>query len=198
MRSLPAWSLAAMTLFACTPSAPGLGAVSQALNGAPQNGYPNYAERLMLVTINRARSDPNNHALGTAGSTKCPSACATNGTKSPTCWDTYPAQKPWMYSYAASRASRFHCQNLHQMHFGLSHPSPCTLRTDVDTTTCDGSQACACSANPHPNDCGSSTTPPWQGGTTPYVRVGYFGFTPNSYGEVGAAGYTDGWTAVAG
>ena len=33
--------------------------LGRALVGVPQDGYPNYNERLMLVAINRCRADPN-------------------------------------------------------------------------------------------------------------------------------------------
>ena len=48
--------------------------------------------------------------------------------------------------YRRARAARFHCLNLSKTGSGLSHNSYCTLRSDIDTTSCDGSQACACVA----------------------------------------------------
>ncbi|HEY3446038.1 MAG TPA: MYXO-CTERM sorting domain-containing protein [Myxococcales bacterium] len=178
------------------PNPPELGTSTSALNGVPTNGYPNYAERMMLVAINRARSDPNNTALETAGqgcATQCP---APNSGRSD-CYTQFPAQPPLMFNYDGSRASRFHCQNLQKMNFGLSHTSPCTLRSDIGATGCDGSQSCACASNPNPNMCGKSGDPAlWAGGTNPWDRCSYFGYSAS--GEVGAAGYATAWDAVYG
>ncbi len=170
---------------------PELGSRSSALNGVPTNGYPSYAERLTLVAINRARSDPNNPALQTAGK-GCATACPAAGSGRSDCYTQFPAQKPLMYSYESSRAGRFHCQNLQKMNFGLSHSSPCTLRTDIGATDCDGSETCACASNGHANQCSNL----WEGGTDPWARCSYFGFAAS--GEVGAAGYGNAWDAVYG
>jgi len=72
---VPAAAAALALASSCTPfeapvpAPPELAQASQALgsNGVPVNGYPSYFERETLVAINRARSDPDNPALGTAG-----------------------------------------------------------------------------------------------------------------------------------
>jgi len=145
-------------------------------NGTVVDGYPSYQERLALVAINRARTDPNNPAAGTGGS------CSAQ--KAPT--------PPLTLSYAGSHATRFHSQNLLKTHSGLSHDSYCDLKADIATSGCDGSAACACNAG---SECFSCTTLGGCG-TDPFARAGLFGFSAN--GEVGAAGYADGWAAVEG
>lgn len=174
-------SVAAVLLLACgavepTSSPPVAQQRSDALVGVPQNGYPNYDERLMLVAMNRTRADPNNLALGTKAS------CSTD----------YGAQPPLVPSYDGSRASRFHCNNLQVTHSGLSHNSYCSLRSDIGSTGCDGSDACACTSGSEMFSC----TTLGGMGTSPWTRTSYFNYPAS--GEVGAAGYGDGWSAVVG
>lgn len=153
---------------------PDLGQREGELVGVPQNGYPNYNERLMLVTMNRVRSDPNNIPLGTKA------ACSTD----------FGARPPLVPSYNGSRAARFHCQNLLLTHSGLSHKSYCTLRSDIGATNCDGSAACACVAGSESFNC----TTLGGTGTDPWTRAGYFSFSAS--GEIGLAGYGDAWQGV--
>ncbi len=150
--------------------------LAQNLVGVPQDGYPNYQERLMLVAINRGRSDPNRVDLQTAAQ------CSAQAS----------AQPPLMHNHNGARAARFHCLNLLRTNSGLSHKSYCTLRSDIATTNCDGSAACACQPGTENFNC---TTLGGQG-TDPWTRTGYFGYGAN--GEVGAAGYGDGWSSVIG
>jgi hypothetical protein len=145
-----------------------------ALTGVPVDGFPNFAERAMLVAINRARSDPNNTAVGAA------SACSNR----------VPAQKPLVLSVEGSRAARFHSRSSIVNDTGLSHNSYCTLKSDIATSGCDGSAACACEAG---SECFTCTTLGGCG-TTPWTRAAYFNFAAN--GEVGAAGQGDGFSAV--
>jgi hypothetical protein len=171
----------AAVVLACGPVEPPASTVvahrrSDALVGVPQNGYPNYDERLMLVAMNRTRADPNNVSLGTKAS------CSTD----------YAAQPPLSPSYDGSRASRFHCNNLMATKSGLSHNSYCTLQSTIGTSGCDGSDACACVSGTEMFSC----TTLGGMGTDPWTRTGYFGYSAG--GEVGAAGYSDGWTSVAG
>jgi hypothetical protein len=153
------------------------GVAAAALAGVPMSGYPSWDERLQLVAINRGRADPNNVGLGTS------SSCSTVRTASP----------PLVYNFDAAQAARFHCRNLLLNGGGLSHDSFCTLRSDIEATMCDGAAACACMAG---TECWSCATLGGCG-TDPWTRTSYFGFTSAS-GEVGAAGYSDSWTAVEG
>jgi hypothetical protein len=151
-------------------------ALNHALVGVPQDGYPNYDERLMLVAINRCRADPN-----VEGETKA--ACSSD----------FSSRAPLMHNHNGARAARFHCANCILNDGGLSHDSYCTLRSDIGTTfedTCDGSLSCACEAG---SDHFSCTTLGGHG-SSPWTRTGRFGYSAS--GEVGAAGYGDGWEAV--
>src|SRR3970040_383915 len=67
--------------------------IAVALAGVPTMGYPSYEERLQLVAQNRGRADPNNVALGTAGS----------------CSVSLPAQPPLVYDFDGGQGARFHC-----------------------------------------------------------------------------------------
>lgn len=144
--------------------------------GVPVDGYPSYTERAMLVAINRTRSAPNDVAAGNS------SDCSAQ--KMPT--------TPLMLDLNGSHGARFHAKNSTLNMGGLSHDSYCTLRQDVGTSGCDGAEACACEMD---TACFSCTT--LGGCGTPfYSRAALFGFSAN--GEVGAAGYSDGFSAVRG
>ena len=153
---------------------------TQSLLGVPEDGYPNYNERLMLVAINRGRSEPNSVALGTSG------ACGGNGST------PFAVSDPLVLNLAGSKAARFHCANCMLNAGGLSHDSYCTLKQDIAQTNCDGSMACACEAGSDHFNC----TTGGGSGTDPWSRTSRFGFSAN--GEVGSVGYSDGWTAVDG
>jgi hypothetical protein len=168
-------SAALLLSAACSVERIGTATSARPLVGVPTDGYPSYDERLMLAAINRVRADPNNPALGTA------SACSA----------TYPAEKPLMHNHDGARAARFHALHSSKNNAGLSHNSYCTLRSDVATSGCDGSDACACMAG---TSCYSCMTLGGCG-TDPLSRAGLFGFGAN--GEVGAVGNRDGLDAVA-
>lgn len=160
---------------------PATGESRQSLVGVPQNSYPNYDERLQLVAQNRARSDPNSVAAGTAA------ACST----------VLPVQPPLDYHYDISQAARFHSQFLMLNDCPLDHYSFCTLRADIEATACDGAAACACNGGecwPSPacdgNDNGCANSPG--------SRMSLFGYSGGTWGENGAAGYADSWDAVEG
>jgi hypothetical protein len=176
MRATP-WILSVCLLGGCGPGEDRpLKTLQRPLVGVPQDGYPNYNERLMLVAINRCRADPN-----VEGETK--SSCSVDR-------NIYP---PLMRNQNGSRAARFHCANCILNDGGLSHSSYCTVRSDIGTTfedTCDGTANCACEPGSGHFTCdtlGGS-------GTGVGTRCGYFGYSAS--GEVGAAGYGNGWSAV--
>src|SRR6202012_784539 len=75
--------------------------------GEPQNGFPSAAERLGLMAINRARSDPE--------TVKGPSS------------KSYPARPPVIWSLALNQSARFPPTNLELGDVTLMHTSPCTL-----------------------------------------------------------------------
>jgi hypothetical protein len=142
--------------------------------GEPSNGFPSAAERLGLMAINRARSDPE--------------TVAGPNSKS------YPARPPVIWSLALNQSSRFHAVNLELADVTLMHTSPCTLNTDVATSGCTGDPTCAC-AMPVPSTCAMcAKVADINTCGTPYgTRIGYFtsGTTISSTGEVAAAGYSD-------
>ena len=176
--------LAAVTLFSglascAAPQEPEV--ARRSALGEPMNGFPTAAERLGIMAINRARSDPQ--------TVKGPSSAS------------YPARPPVLYSYTLSRSARFHATSLSLNNVTLMHPSPCVLNTNVATANCTGDPACAC-ASPVPTTCAACAS---AGGTTtcgtdPFVRIGYFtaGTTTAANGEVAAAGYADPMAVVDG
>lgn len=154
--------------------APGSEPVSErrAAVGEPANGFPSALERLGLMAINRARSDPETVA----------------GPQS----TSYPARPPVIWSSVLNQSARFHSISLETSDVTLMHPSPCTLNTDVFTSGCTGNPSCAC-ASPVPTACAACADVPSTTtcGTDPFVRIGYFtsGSGVSATGEVAAAGY---------
>lgn len=142
--------------------------------GEPSNGFPSALERLGLMAINRARSDPQ----------------IVKGAQS----TSYPARPPVIWSAVLNQSARFHSVSLETSDVTLMHPSPCTLNTDVATSGCTGDPSCAC-ASPVPTACASCASIPSTTtcGTDPFVRIGYFtsGSGVSASGEVAAAGYGD-------
>ena len=148
------------------------GGSSTAALGEQQNGFPNAWERAVFMAANRARSDPS--TVKGASST------------------IYPAQAPLGSHKDLGRSARFHSTTLETGMAPLMHQSPCTLKTDVGTSGCDGTPSCACTTGVTCNTCGTCAD-----GTDPFVRIKYF-YTAGGSGEVAAAGYrTRGasWTA---
>jgi collagen type VII alpha len=144
--------------------------------GEPMNGFPSALERLGLMAINRARSDPE----------------TVKGAQS----TSYAARPPVIWSLPLNQSARFHTVSLETSDVTLMHPSPCTLNTDVATSGCTGDPSCAC-ASAIPSACAACANPPSTTtcGTDPFVRIGYFtsASTPaiTGTGEVAAAGYGD-------
>ena len=104
----------------------------------------------------------------------------------------YPATAPLVFHKDLGRSARFHATNLETGMAPLMHPSPCTLKTDVGTSGCDGNPSCACTTGATCNSCGTCAD-----GTDPFVRIEYF-YTPGGSGEVAAAGYQDPWGVMDG
>ena len=92
-------------------SAGGLGNFAAVWNS---DGFPSPAERLGLMAINRARSDPQ----------------TVKGSMSA----SYPARPPVIYSDPLTHSARFHAVNLEMADVTLMHSSPCPLNTDVATS----------------------------------------------------------------
>jgi hypothetical protein len=145
--------------------------------GEPSNGFPSALERLGLMAINRARSDPE--------TVKGPQSAS------------YPARPPVIWSLALNQSARFHATTLEIGDVTLMHSSPCTLNTDVATSGCSGDPACAC-AMAIPSTCAMCAQVAAENscGTAWNTRVGYFTAGTNIgtngiTGEVAAAGYSD-------
>jgi hypothetical protein len=142
--------------------------------GEPTNGFPSALERLGLMAINRARSDP----------------ATVKGPKS----TIYPARPPVIWSLALNQSARFHATTLELGDVTLMHSSPCPLNTNVGTSGCSGDPSCAC-ATPIPTTCAMCAQVDAVNtcGTAWNTRVGYFtsGSGISVTGEVAAAGYAD-------
>jgi MYXO-CTERM domain-containing protein len=170
-----------VSFLGCVEGPPPDLAERRAAVGEPMNGFPTAAERLGIMAINRARSDPQTVAGPMSMS--------------------YPARPPVLWSYELSRSARFHAVNLQLSDVTLMHSSPCPLNTDVATTGCSGDPACAC-ATPVPTMCASCAKVDAVNtcGTATFTRVGYFtaGSSVSATGEVAAAGYADPMAVVDG
>jgi MYXO-CTERM domain-containing protein len=185
--------LFASILASCTqPDPPATGTTRRGLIGVPVNGYPSYDERLQLVAQNRARSDPN-YVHPTNPSLDTWSTPGTAGCQS----TMLAAQPPLDYELDIAQAARFHSRFLLLNDCPLDHYSFCTLRTDIEATACDGAAACACNGGecwPSPacdqNDNGCADSPG--------SRMSLFGYSGGTWGENGAAGYSDSWAGVRG
>ncbi len=161
--------------------APPLSQRTSAVGEPSSDGFPSPAERLGLMAINRARSDPQ----------------TVKGAMSA----SYPARPPVTYSDRLTHSARFHAVNLEIADVMLMHSSPCPLNTDVATSGCNGDPACAC-ATPVPSMCASCAQVDAENscGTAPFTRIGYFtaGTDVSATGEVAAAGYSNPMTTVDG
>ncbi|MBI5527576.1 MAG: hypothetical protein HY897_14690 [Deltaproteobacteria bacterium] len=115
------------------PATGGLASHERGLSGVPQDGFPSWAERVVLLWTNRARADPQTELA----------ACQNCAEKA-----CYQPAEPVRYSRPNNRAARFHAANLSLSGKPLQHDSPCTLVTDIGTQydpgPCDGSPSCAC------------------------------------------------------
>jgi hypothetical protein len=144
--------------------------------GEPSGTFPTAAERLGLMAINRARSDPQTVKGASSAS--------------------YPARPPVIWSLQLNQSSRFHAMNLKLSDVTLMHTSACPLNTNVASAGCDGDPSCAC-ASPTPTDCAmcAKVSDPINNdcGTSWGKRIGYFlaGTNISATGEVAAAGYSD-------
>jgi hypothetical protein len=179
MRSLFLVVLVAGSIGCVGPSDPTELGQSTSAIGEPMSGFPSAAERLGLMAINRARSDP--ATVKGAAST------------------IYPARPPVIWTYQLARSARFHANSLQLSDVTLMHTSPCTLNTDVATANCSGDPSCAC-ATAVPAMCATCAKVDAVNtcGTDTFTRIGYFtaGSSVKSTGEVAAAGYGDPFAVV--
>jgi len=119
--------------------------------GESINGFPTWAERVVLEWMNRARVAPQTEMAN------CGAACGEAA--------CYAPQPPLYWSEALNHAARFHAAEMsRQGYFG--HDSMCTLVSGIGSlypVACDGSSSCACA--------GIGSTP-WS------TRVSLFGAGP--------------------
>jgi hypothetical protein len=170
-------TVASLCFVACAPppggggEGPGDGVgVTRRAVGEPQNGFPNWDERAILLWIDRGRADPQADLHG--------GECNVAQIADVACYTPNP---PLVWSYQLNRAARFHSAN--QTSCGtMTHDSPCALVSGIgDEATgytpgpCDGNKSCACQGG----TCGGS-------GTSWFTRVGMFGGSAN--GECIAGG----------
>lgn len=138
--------------------------------GEAIEGFPNWAERVLLEWNNRARSDPQADLAACS-----PSACADKA--------CYAPIAPRHANVNLLHSARFHAA--HQSINGYSdYPTHCTLDANIGTTypqSCSGAASCSCSG-------GALTADPssW---TQVFTRIAIFGGSGG--GEVNSIGLTD-------
>ncbi|HSP15194.1 MAG TPA: CAP domain-containing protein [Thermoanaerobaculia bacterium] len=100
--------------------------------GESINGFPNWAERVILEWMNRARVDPQKE-LATCGSACAEAAC-------------YKPSAPLVWNEALNHSARFHSDEMAKQHF-FAHDSKCQLVRNIAAlypVACDGSESCSC------------------------------------------------------
>lgn len=106
--------------------------------GEGHDGFPNWAERVMLEWTNRARVDPQLE-MG-----KCGAPCGEGACFKPI--------DPIGWNQGANHAARFHSAEMAKQGF-FAHDSKCALVSNINAlfpASCDGSAACACQASGTP------------------------------------------------
>jgi hypothetical protein len=158
------WKLGGVFLLLCGCTTLPAGELRQAV-GEIQDGFPNKWERALFMAANRARSDPS--------TLKGPASAI------------YPPRAPLVWAPELAHSARFHATTLEYGRAPLMHESPCTLKSDVGSSGCDGKPACACTTGATCMSCGTCAA-----GTNPFTRIAYF-YRGFANGEIAAAGYGD-------
>jgi len=130
--------------------------------GEPVNGFPNWAERVMLEWINRARVDPQKELAN------CGPACAEKA--------CYTPQPPLYWDEALNHSARYHAAEMAKQRY-FAHDSMCTIVPNINSlypVACDGSASCGC--------VGGAETCATGGCTAWNARIGLFG--GGAYGEI--------------
>ncbi|HSP34655.1 MAG TPA: hypothetical protein VLU46_10100 [Thermoanaerobaculia bacterium] len=100
--------------------------------GESINGFPNWAERVVLEWMNRARVDPQLE-MQTCGAACGDAAC-------------YKPVAPLVWVEALNHAARFHADEMTKQHF-FDHSSHCRIVSSINAlypVACDASASCAC------------------------------------------------------
>jgi hypothetical protein len=138
--------------------------------GEAVNGFPNWAERVLIEWMNRARSDPQADLAG----------CGAGNCLEAACYNT--ASPPRYVDPDLLHSARFHAGHL-LINDYFDHPSHCTLISTISSAypgTCGGAAACSCTQGAL-----TSNSATW---TDPFTRMGMFGAPVYSGGEIIAAG----------
>lgn len=169
-------------------STPWLAALLLSQTGVPQNGFPSWAERTILVLSNQARANPAG-ALASCAGGACPDS---------TC---YSPAAPLVWDYDLNRSARFHVANLVASGATLQHPSPCLLVSNLAAiypASCDGSPSCACQGGQSVCNCQGCSCDATSSScvTQPFDRIDLFNMA--ACAENIAAGYSDPQATVVG
>jgi uncharacterized protein YkwD len=100
--------------------------------GESINGFPNWAERVLLEWMNRARVDPQKELAA------CGAACADAS--------CYKPIAPLVWSEALNRSARFHAAEMARQGY-FAHDSKCSIVSNINAlypVACDGAASCAC------------------------------------------------------
>ncbi len=100
--------------------------------GESINSFPNWAERVLLEWMNRARVDPQVE-MKTCGSACGDAAC-------------YKPVAPLAWDEALNHSARFHADEMTRQHY-LAHDSQCAVVPNINSlypVACDASVSCAC------------------------------------------------------
>jgi len=143
--------------------------------GEAVNGYPNWAERVLLEWMNRARSDPQ------ADLAACTVTNGVSNCQESACYSS--AATPRHIDFNLQRSARFHGDHMRINNY-FDHPSECTLVGNIPAlypNTCGGAASCSCTQGALTSDQNA-----W---TDPFSRMQLFGASVNGAGEIIAAGY---------
>jgi Cysteine-rich secretory protein family len=124
--------------------------------GESINGFPNWAERVLLEWMNRARVDPQVEMKA------CGAACGDAA--------CYKPVAPLVWDEKLNHSARFHADEMMKQHY-FAHDSQCSIVSNINAiypTACDGAASCACG--------GTASPTPWTS------RVVLFGAGPS--GEI--------------
>src|SRR6516225_3638380 len=118
--------------------------------GEAVNGYPNWAERVLLEWMNRARVAPQTDLAN------CPAGNCAEA-------QCYASAVPVRHlDYSLEHSSRFHSDHM-RLNSYFDHPSHCTLVNNIASLypgTCSGSATCSCTQGALTSD-STVWTDPW-------------------------------------
>src|ERR1700737_1282043 len=126
------WLVLLIAFAAAVADAQTVDLAAQLRAGESINGFPNWAERVVLEWMNRARVDPQIEMAN------CGAACSDRG--------CYSASAPLLWSEPLNHSARYHAGEMaNQRYFG--HDSQCTVVPNINSlfpAGCDGAASCGC------------------------------------------------------